>query len=114
LNSYYISDSRVQADSSDILEAMISEVAREVIRGLNTGIPRRYEQEFEHTNTLKGKIEFTLLSTQLPGTTKIPAKHFPLTNKNKLSSIIKGIVLFLHRSTRSKKNRHQLSYALHI
>lgn len=114
LNSYYISDSQVQADSSDILEAMISEVAREVIRGLNTGIPRRYEQEFEHTNTLKGKIEFTLLSTQLPGTTKIPAKHFPLTNKNKLSSIIKGIVLFLHRSTRSKKNRHQLSYALHI
>lgn len=114
LYSSYISDSQVQADSSDILEAMISEVAQEIIKGLKTGIPRRYEQELEHTNTLKGKIEFTLLSTQLRGTTKIPAKHFPLTNNNQLSSIIKGITLFLHRSTRSKKNRHQLSYALHI
>ncbi|NAT24255.1 hypothetical protein CU665_15815 [Pseudomonas syringae pv. actinidifoliorum] len=112
LNSTYTNESDVRANSIDILEVMISELAQEMVRALKKGEPRRYEQMYEDSQVVKGRIEFTRLSTQLPSATTIPVKHSPLTNSNILSSTIKGIAYFLHRTTLNKKNRQTLSYIL--
>lgn len=112
LNLSYLSEAEVRADSIDILEAMISELAREIILGLRKGEPRRYERALEDSLVIKGRVEFSRLSTRLPGTTAIPVSHSLLSNKNTLTSIIKSIAFFLHRITNNSINRNMLSQIL--
>ncbi|MCI3944517.1 McrB [Pseudomonas syringae] len=112
IKSAHTGESDVRADSVDILEIVISELAQEMIWALRKGEPRRYEQICEDSLVVRGRIEFMRLSTRLPGLATIPVKHSPLISNNILSSIIKGIALFLHRTTSNMKNRQTLSYIL--
>ena len=102
----------VRAETLDPLEAMISEVAIEMLYALREGYPRRYEEECEDSPVLRGRIDFTRLSTRLPGSAVIPIRHSPLSVNNQLAKVIKGIATFLHRITRSAVNRQRLGMVL--
>lgn len=102
----------VRAETLDPLEAMVFEVAKEMANALREGHPRRYEEVREDSPVLRGRIDFTRLSTRLPGSAIIPIRHSPLGVNNHLAQVIKGIATFLHRITRSAVNRQRLGMIL--
>ncbi|MGC5686127.1 McrC family protein [Pseudomonas haemolytica] len=102
----------VRAETLDPLEAMISEVVTEMANALREGHPRRYEEVREDSPVLRGRIDFTRLSTRLPGSAIIPIRHSPLGLNNKLAQVVKGIATFLHRITRSAVSRQRLGIVL--
>tara|TARA_R110001606_G_scaffold355628_1_gene506660 strand:- start:7282 stop:8520 length:1239 start_codon:yes stop_codon:yes gene_type:complete len=112
LNHIHQGSAEVRSETLDPLEAMISEVANEVTKALRQGHPRRYEEVCEDSTILRGRIDFTKLSTRLPGSAVIPIRHSPLGANNQLSQVIKGIATFLHRITRSAVNRQMLGETL--
>ncbi|WP_232324098.1 McrC family protein [Pseudomonas fluorescens] len=101
-------EAEVRAETSDPLEAMISEAATEMAYALRKGYPKRYEEECEDSPVLRGRIDFTRLSTRLPGSAAIPIQHSPLSTNNQLAKTVKGIATFLHQITRSAVNRQRL------
>lgn len=105
-------EAEVRLENSDPLEAMISELAIEMAYALRKGYPRRYEEKSEDSSVLRGGIDFTRLSTRLPGSAIIPIRHSPLSMDNQLSTVVKGIASFLHRITRSTVNRQRLGSVL--
>lgn len=102
----------VRAETLDPLEALISEVAKEMSNALREGHPRRYEEVREDSPVLRGRIDFTQLSTRLPGSAIIPIRYSPLGVDNQLAQVVKGIARFLHRITRSAVNRQRLGMVL--
>jgi 5-methylcytosine-specific restriction endonuclease McrBC regulatory subunit McrC len=112
LSNLHQGTAKVRAETLDPLEAMISEVAIEITHALREGYPRRYEEECEDSPVLRGRIDFTRLSTRLPGSPIIPIRHSPLGTNNQLAKVIKGIATFLHRITRSAVNRQRLGVIL--
>lgn len=112
LSSLHQGTANVRAENLDPLEAMISEVAMGMVRALREGYPRRYEQTCEESPVLRGRIDFTRLSTRLPGAAIVPIRHSPLSMNNQLAEVIKGIASFLHQITRSGVNRQTLGVVL--
>ncbi|UZE05023.1 McrC family protein [Pseudomonas corrugata] len=102
----------VRAETLDPLEAMISEIAIDIANALREGYPRRYEEYCEDSPALRGRIDFTRLSTRLPGSATIPIRHSPLGINNGLAQVIKGIATFLHRITRNAVSRQRLGAVL--
>jgi len=91
---------------------MISEVVKEMTMALRAGHPRRYEKLHEDSAVVRGQIDFTLLSSRLPGSAVIPIRYSELGANNELSQVIKGIAAFLHRVTRSAISRQRLGIFL--
>lgn len=102
----------VRSETLDPLEAMISEVVKEMIMALREGHPKRYVEVREDSPVLRGQIDFTRLSSRLPGSAVIPTRYSQLGVNNELSQIIKGIAAFLHRITRSAVSRQRLGVFL--
>lgn len=96
----------VQSTSIDPLEALISEVAGEMSTALREGVPRRYEEKREELSTVRGRIDFSKLSSRLPcDRILMPVRYSPLHRDNQLARCVKGIAVLLHRLTRSGRNR---------
>lgn len=112
LNYLHQGSAEVRAETLDPLEALISEVAKEMTNALREGHPRRYQEVREDSSVLRGRIDFTQLSTRLPGSAIIPIRHSPLGVDNQLAQVVKGIASFLHRITRSAVNRQRLGMVL--
>ena len=112
LSSLYQGTANVRAENLDPLEAMIFEVAMGMTRALREGYPRRYEPTCEDSPVLRGRIDFTRLSTRLPGSAIVPIRYSPLSMNNQLAEVIKGIASFLHQITRSGVNRQTLGVVL--
>ncbi|MFB4403700.1 McrC family protein [Pseudomonas inefficax] len=102
----------VRSETSDPLEAMISEVVKEMAMALREGQPRRYVGVREDSPVLRGQIDFTRLSARLPGSAVIPIRYSELGVNNELSQVIKGVATFLHRITRSAVSRQRLGVFL--
>lgn len=102
----------VRATFLDPLETMISEAAVEMAAALREGAPRRYEERREDLHSLRGRIDFTQLSTRPPGQVVVPVRHSPLGVDNRLAQAIKSIALHLHRITRNGVNRQRLGAVL--
>jgi 5-methylcytosine-specific restriction enzyme subunit McrC len=102
----------VRSETLDPLEAMISEVVKEMTMALREGHPKRYVEVREDSPVLRGQIDFTRLSSRLPGSAVIPTRYSQLGVNNELSQIIKGIAAFLHRITRSAVSRQRLGVFL--
>ncbi|SDG29530.1 5-methylcytosine-specific restriction endonuclease McrBC, regulatory subunit McrC [Pseudomonas seleniipraecipitans] len=96
------------------LEIIISELAGEIEAALRGGIPRRYEETREDSQSIRGKIDFPRLSTRPPGNTLIPILHSPLSAGNKLSQAVKFITGALHHRTTSSINRQRLGAILEL
>lgn len=110
LNRVHASSGAVRASVRDPLEAMISEVASEMSMAMKEGIPRRYQEKREDSTTLRGRIDFTRLSTRLPSDhTVLPVRHTPLTADNDLAHCLGWIATMLLRLTRSSVNRQLLA-----
>ena len=112
LSSLHQGTANVRAENLDPLEAMISEVAMGMTRALREGYPRRYELTREDSPVLRVRIDFTRLSTRLPGSAVVPILYFPLSMSNQLAEVIKGVASFLHQITRSGVNRQALGVVL--
>ena len=112
LSSLHQGTANVRAENLDPLEAMISEVAMGMTRALREGYPRRYELTREDSPVLRGRIDFTRLSTRLPGSAVVPIRYAPLSMNNQLAEVVKGIAKFLHQITRSGINRQTLGVVL--
>jgi 5-methylcytosine-specific restriction enzyme subunit McrC len=112
LSKPYAGSAEVRQSVADPLEAMVSEVATEMLAALRDGVPRRYEEKREDLSTVRGRIDFSRLSTRLPGDALLPLRHSPLANDNELSQCIKAIAQFLYRLTRSSSNRQSLAIVL--
>ena len=67
---------------------MISEVVKEMIMALREGHPKRYVEVREDSPVLRGQIDFTRLSSRLPGSAVIPTRYSQLGVNNELSQII--------------------------
>jgi len=113
LSRPHTGSAEVRPSFSDPLEAMISEVASEMLSALREGVPRRYERRQEDLSTVRGRIDFSSLSTRLPSErARLPMRHSPLTIDNALAQCIKGIAQILYRLTRSSSNRQSLATVL--
>ncbi len=103
----------VRSSSIDPLEALIAEVASEMSVALNEGAPRRYEEKQEELSTVRGRIDFSKLSSRLPcDRVLLPVRYSPLHRDNQLARCIKGIAILLHRLTRSSANRQTFAAVL--
>ncbi|MDN6873690.1 hypothetical protein QO209_14695 [Pseudomonas citronellolis] len=112
LSYLYPESAEVRATLLDPLEVMISEAAVEMAAALREGAPRRYEERREDLHSLRGRIDFTQLSTRPPGQVVVPVRHSPLGVDNRLAQAIKSIALHLHRITRNGVNRQRLGAVL--
>lgn len=102
----HIGLAEVRSSPLDPLETLISEIASEMARALSEGAPRRYEEVNEELPTVRGRIDFSKLSSRLPcDRMLLPVRHAPLLGDNRLARCIKGIAELLHRLTRSNMNR---------
>jgi 5-methylcytosine-specific restriction enzyme subunit McrC len=110
LSSSFARAAQVRASARDPLEAIISEVANVIAAGIQSGVPRRYEERREESTLLRGRIDFTQVSTRLPaGRVSLPVRHVPLTVNNSLARCIKWIATTLFRVTRSSASRQALA-----
>lgn len=110
LNRAHAGSGAVRVSVRDPLEAMISEVASEMSMAMKDGVPRRYQEKREDSKTLRGRIDFTRLSTRLPSDqTVLPIRHTPLTIDNDLARCLGWIASTLVRLTRSSVNRQLLA-----
>ncbi|MGX5723423.1 McrC family protein [Metapseudomonas otitidis] len=98
----------------DPLEIIISELANEIERALFEGVPRRYEECSEDSQSIRGKIDFPRLSTRPPGSTLIPILHSPLSTGNQLAQAVKYICSVLHHRTTSSVNRQRFGAILEL
>lgn len=113
LSNFHAFSGKVSRANGQLLEAMITEVANELLRGLREGTPRRYEIQREESPTIRGRIEFHRLAIRLPSKQALlPIKHAPLTSQNLLSQVLKWTALKLFRHTRSFHNREVLARAI--
>ena len=113
LSRPYTGSAEVRPSLSDPLEVMISEVASEMLSALRDGTPRRYEEAREDLPTVRGRIDFSRLSTRLPSErARLPMRHTPFTTDNELAQCVKGIAELLYRLTRSSSNRESLATVL--
>lgn len=102
----------VRSTVADPLEAVIAEVATEMLSALRDGVPRRYQEKREDLPTLRGRVDFSRLSTRLPGDAHIPVRHSPLVGDNELAQCIKAIAYLLSNLTKSSVNRQSISIVL--
>ncbi len=100
---------QVRASYLDPLEVLIGEIASEMASALHEAHPRRYEPVQEDSTTIRGRIDFTQLSTRPPGRAVVPIRHSPLGVNNQLSQALKAIAVRLHRLTRNSFNRQALA-----
>ncbi|MGP3660940.1 McrC family protein [Burkholderia gladioli] len=113
LNQPHTGSADVRSSSRDPLEALISELASEMSSALLEGIPRRYEEKYEELPTVRGRIDFSRLSTRSPcDRILLPVRYTPLHSSNQLTRCIKGIAALLHRLTRSSSNRQTFTSIL--
>ncbi|MDH5835321.1 McrC family protein [Luteimonas kalidii] len=113
LSRPHTGSAEVRPSFSDPLEAMISEVALEMLSALREGVPRRYERRQEDLSTIRGRIDFSSLSIRLPSErARLPMRHSPLITDNELAQCIKAIAQILYRLTRSSSNRQSLATVL--
>jgi len=104
------SSGAVRSSVRDPLEVMISEAAAELNFVLKDGVPRRYQEKYEDSRTLKGRIDFARLATRLPSDlTVLPVRHTPLTVQNDLAYCLLWLATTLARLTRSSFNRQLLT-----
>lgn len=109
LNHSYAESAMVRDSARDPIEALISEVVFEMMSALKQSIPRRYEEKCEDSTALRGRIDFTKLSTRLPsGQAVLPILYSPLSIDNAVSRFIKWIASSLFGLTQSSLSRQAL------
>jgi len=113
ISRVYTIGGMVRRTTLDPAEAVITEVASEIVRSLREGVPRRYEEQSDESATIRGRIDFTKLSTRLPSVrSRLPIRYAPLTQDNQLSRVIKWVSSRLFTITRAAHNREALGRAL--
>jgi 5-methylcytosine-specific restriction enzyme subunit McrC len=115
INQFHAHSGEVTKTKGSLLEAMITEVALELLDGLRNGVPRRYSKMREDSPVIKGRIDFQQLSRRMPNRMeKIPITYHPLIAQNSLTQLLKWTATKLIALTCSSKNREILSHAISL
>jgi 5-methylcytosine-specific restriction enzyme subunit McrC len=103
----------VRSTTLDPLEAMLIEVGSEMREALRDGAPRRYNEVAEEAQTIRGRIDFTRLCRQLPGTSvALPIRYAPLSATNLLARTIRWVAESLLSMARRPEARQILEEVL--
>jgi 5-methylcytosine-specific restriction enzyme subunit McrC len=103
----------VQALKGNPIEALIADGVSEIARNMNDGVPRRYAERKEESPTIRGRIDFSRLSTRLPSNmTLLPVCYAPLTAQNELAQLVKWTCSRLLTLTKSIRTREILGRLL--
>lgn len=105
--------SGVRAASLDPLEAVLAELANEMLDNLRPGVPRRYQEVSVESVTVKGRIDFGRLSRTLPGKAPtVPISYSPLSMSNVLSRTLRWVGESLALMARGAEARQVLGEVL--
>lgn len=103
----------VRTSSLDPLEAVLTEVGKELLSLVRKGVPRRYEEVQVESAVLRGRVDFVKLSRRLPGgEVKLPIRYTPLSNINALTRTACWVAESLMLMARSATSRHVLAEVL--
>lgn len=103
----------VRSTALDPLEAMLVEMGAEIWESLRDGVPRRYNELEDVTQTVRGRIDFTRLCRQLPGASAaLPIRYAPLTTGNVLARTVKWVAEVLSGMARGPEARQLLQGVL--
>jgi len=112
LEANYLGDvreSQVAAGDQDLLEFMIGQAALRLQTNIAEGVPRRYAEKRETTETIRGRIALNELSRLPPGgRVRVPVTHSPLQRDNDLSRLLRAVARELFRLSRSARHRRVL------
>lgn len=87
-----------------IVEPILRHVSEELHRLILSGIPRRYNETEEWSNTVRGRIDMGRLARRRPGMEhRVPIRHAPLQPDNPLTRLVRALVGRLAQATRSAK-----------
>jgi 5-methylcytosine-specific restriction enzyme subunit McrC len=103
----------VRATSLDPLEAVLTELGREILLLLHKGVPRRYEEVETESEILRGRVDFGKLCRRLPGgDAKLPIRYTPLSSTNALTRTVRWVAESLMLMARSSEARRILGEVL--
>jgi 5-methylcytosine-specific restriction enzyme subunit McrC len=103
----------VRTSALDPLEAILTEIGRELLSLVQKGIPRRYEEVRAESAVLRGRVDFGRLCRRLPGgEVKLPIRYTPLSNINALTRTACWVAESLMSMARSASSRHVLAEVL--
>jgi 5-methylcytosine-specific restriction endonuclease McrBC regulatory subunit McrC len=112
LPSLFIDSARVSSRRHTLLEAIIQATTVEVLRLLERGIPRRYEEISAVAAQVRGRIDFGRYARQLPTDRhRVPVRYAPLQRNNPLTEVIRSLVDVLKAATRVTTTDSSLRHA---
>lgn len=99
--------------NGDLLQLVERRAASELLRQLEVGAPRRYQEVREKSAVLRGRVEFGRYVRQLPTEAHhLPISHCPLTWDNPLGRLLKSLANYLRGMTTSYSVRRDLDRCL--
>ena len=100
---------------ADLLDVVERRVSRDLLRRLEIGAPRRYEEAHERSSVLRGRILFSKYIRQLPSEAHVlPIQHSPLMADNSLGQLLKALGVRLLDRVRSYESRRDLDRCLDL
>ena len=100
---------------TDLLEVVERRAAAELLKRLEVGAPRRYQEVNERSSVLRGSIQFAKYSRQLPSDAHlIPIRYFPLVADNDLGRLLMALATFLRNRADSYGTRRDLDRCLDL
>ncbi|MGJ4880285.1 McrC family protein [Bradyrhizobium sp. HKCCYLRH1065] len=103
------------ASETPLLEIVERRTAAELLQRLELGAPRRYHEVNERTSTLRGRIQMSNYSRQLPSDMHLlPLRHFPFLADNDLGRLLKALATTLRNRATSYAARRDLDRCLDL
>jgi 5-methylcytosine-specific restriction enzyme subunit McrC len=100
---------------TNLLEIVERRAAAELLQRLEVGVPRRYQEMNERTSTLRGRIQLSDYSRQLPSDSHLlPVRYFPLVANNELGRLLRALATTLRNRATSYGARRDLDRCLDL
>lgn len=108
----YESEGKVAATNYDPMESIIGEFVDAISYALLEGLPRQYQSQSEFLSSIRGKIDFNLLSKSHRCDGLVSVKYSELNKENILTRCIKEVCIKLIYFSKNAVNRKTLSRIL--
>lgn len=103
------------ARNVDLIQVVEQRAADELLRRLEVGVPRRYQEIGERSPVLRGRIEFGHYARQLPSDAHLlPVRYSPLTADNDLGRLLKALATTLRDRSSTYRARRVLDRCLDL
>jgi 5-methylcytosine-specific restriction enzyme subunit McrC len=104
-----------EARNTDLLQVVEQRAADELLRRLEVGAPRRYQEVRERSPVLRGRIQFGEYARQLPSDAHLlPVRYSPLIADNDLGRLLKALATRLRDRSDTYRARRDLDRCLDL